>query len=112
MKNRGAILEFFQIRCVQLDITRDEAAKRFKVTWQYLYQVLTYVRPMPQWMVKKMAAFLEIDEGVVGIAFGYYPVEWIFVCQHTPEAIYKQIKETLGTVSGKFKMQGKPVREK
>lgn len=99
MKINGLIHELYRVKCIQDCLTREEASKFFKTSWQFLYAVLTYKRPMPEWMVAKMAEFLDIPEGVVGIAYGYYPEEWVELCRTQPDVIHKSMHTLLKTLS-------------
>lgn len=111
-KIKSAALELYQIRCIQLSLTRDEAAKKFRCSWQFILSVLTYKRPMPEWMIKKMAEFLDVDEGVVGLAFGYYPEDWVALCRENPGVVYKSLVSALKSLKANPSLKTHPVRGK
>lgn len=100
------------MKCLQDGLTREQAAAHFGCSWQFILAVLTYKRPMPASMVPKMATFLGIDEGIVGIAFGYYPVDWMTICRETPEVIHRAINSLLKTLKSTPDLRLDPHRGK
>ncbi len=46
----------------------------------------------------KMAKFLNLEEGVVGIAFGYYPTEWVNICRDAPDVVHRAMHTLLKTL--------------
>ena len=96
MRTRPAVYAFFHFHCRRKKLTHVAAAKQFGCSWQYLHSVLIYKRPMPPWLIQALSTFLQVEPGIIGLAFGYYPDAWIQLAREQPELCFRALTMTLG----------------
>lgn len=90
-----SLVRAFNIYCAKEGLTRQKAAKKFGVSYQFINRVLNLATACPDWLVPKFAKAFDMNEGLVGIILGHYPKEWETAIRKDPEKVHQLIDEFL-----------------
>ena len=91
------VFKLFDIYCLSNDLDRKMAAKKFGVSWAFLWSVLSYKRHCPVRIRKKLSELLGKDEELINLMFGVYSSDWVRMCREHPVKVSKIIRTLIET---------------
>lgn len=102
--------KLFKKKLIEKNMKLTEASKFLGCSPQFVFAVFSGKSCLPRKMLPKMAALLDLDEAHLGLAFGYYPQDWLDLCQASPDIVYKAMTSLLSSI--KTNPDLKPVQRK
>ena len=95
MRFKTPVKKWLSEYLVEHKFTRKKLGKKFGCLYCHLNDVINYRKPCSWRLLSRLAAVLGKDLEVIGVAFGYYPSDWLWFTRSHPEKALSSMLEIL-----------------